>query len=133
MIDIKLFKEMYDEIDSKVEKIRELPMLHRQESDYDGWEFEEYQNKEVFVVKSSTYYSGCNDSSSFEIPLSEINNSVEWFKEKFQNEIDESKKIQLELQRLEKERVAKNRVDNKEQKRKTDLATYRRIKKELEK
>ncbi len=134
MIDSKLFKKMYDEIDEKVQKIRVLPMLRMQERDYDGWEYDEYNGKEVIVVSSSYYMSGCGeDQSSFEIPLSEINNSVEWFEKKFKDEIDENLRLIEKNKQIEKERVAKNRERIREEKVKSDMATYRRIKKKLEK
>lgn len=129
MIDIKLFKELYKEIDEKVQKVRVLPMIRNQERDYDGWEYEEYKGKEFITVMSS-YYG--EDTSSFEIPLSEINNSVEWFEKKYQDELDEEKRKADELREIEKQRVKQNRITSKEQKRKTDMATYRRIKKQLE-
>lgn len=133
MIDTKLFKEMYDEIDEKVQKIRVLPMLHVQERDYDGWEYEEWKGKEIITVSSDFYYSGCGtDTSSFEIPLSEINNSVEWFEKKFLKEIDNAKKEAEKLRKAEKERVKKNRVTAKERKEKNEMAIYRKIKKQLE-
>jgi len=128
MIDSKLFKEMYDEIDKKVQLIRVLPMLNIQEQDYMGFTIED----DEISIESEYYYSGCGtDTSYLYIPLAEINNSVEWFEKKFQKEIDDEKEKQDEIKRVEKERVAENRRVSKENKKKNDMLTYRRIKKEL--
>ena len=128
MIDIKLFKEVYQEIEEKVQKIRVLPMLYSQEQDYMGFEFED----DEICINSEYHYPGCGtDHSSLYIPIDEIGNSVEWFKEKFQKEIDEAKRKELEYKKAEKARVKQNRVNAKENQRKADLATYRRIKKQL--
>ena len=133
MIDIEKFKETYKEIDEKAREIRVLPMLHRQEKDYDGWEYEEYNGKEFIIINSSQWVSGCGEETSYlEIPLEEINNSVEWFKEKFQREIDEheiqQKKIKLEKEQAKEEQAIRFEKIQREK----DLETYNRIKKELE-
>ena len=130
MIDIKLFKEMYKEIEEKLQKIRVLPMLHRQEQDYVGFDID----RDCFEIESEYYYSGCGtDTSYLEIPMDEINNSVEWFKEKFQKEIDEKERMEKELE-LEKKRDKKEQAARFEKiQREKDLETYRRIKKQLEK
>ena len=130
MIDIKLFKEMYKEIEEKLQKIRVLPMLHRQEQDYVGFDID----RDCFEIESEYYYSGCGtDTSYLEIPMAEINNSVEWFKEKFQKEIDEKERMEKELE-LEKKRDKKEQAARFEKiQREKDLETYRRIKKQLEK
>ena len=130
MIDIKLFKETFTEIEAKLQKIRVLPMIRPQEQDYVGFSID----RDCFEIESEYYYSGCGtDSSYLEIPIDEINNSVEWFKEKFQKEIDEKNRMEKEL-KLEKEREKKQRYERlKQDKLTADLETYRRIKKQLEK
>ena len=133
MIDTELFKKTYQEIDEKVQKIRLLPMLYTQERDYDGWEYEEYNGKEVINVMSSYWTQGCGeDTSSIEIPLSAINNSIEWFKEKFQKEIEENKRKIEEYRKAEKLKAKEYKATAKSNKEKADMATYRRIKKQLE-
>ena len=129
MIDSELFKKMYKEIDKKVQKIRVLPMLYRQEQDYDGFDI---YDDEIYI-NSSYWTQGCGeDTSVLCIPIDEIENSIDFFKQKFQNEIDDDTKKQEELKKIEKQRVLENRLSAKEKRAKEDMATYRRIKKKLE-
>lgn len=100
MIDIKAFKKAYTEIDRKARKIRVLPMLRKQEQNYVGWEYD----KEIdsITIESEFYWQGCSDfdTSYLDIPINEINNSVGWFKQKFQKEIDNVGKKRIILRKL---------------------------------
>lgn len=132
MIDINPFKKMYDEIEFKVQEIRVLPMLHRQEVNYMGWSYD--SDDDTIVIESKDYRSrdGVHDTTYLNIPISEINNTVIWFKQKFQKEREIAVKEAYEFRQIEKKRVEQNRIDAKEKTRKKEMAIYRKIKKQIE-
>lgn len=113
MIDIKLFREEYTKIEAKLEEISKIPKLWGDGGSFEGIEIDD----EGILYKSADHYNGCSpDFYSFHIKWDELNNPIEYFKEKYALEIDNDKKRKEDkknIEQLEKD--------------KRDLAEYKRL------
>jgi hypothetical protein len=84
-INIDLFKAEYSKIEIKLNAISNITKRWGDGESFEGIEIED----EGILYKTSTSYSGCStDYYSFYVSWEEINNPIEYFKDKYQKEID---------------------------------------------
>ena len=89
-INVESFLIEYKKIEEKLRLIADIPKRWSGGEYFEGIEVE----GEEIIYKTSTSYSGCGtDRYSFSIRIDELNNPIEYFKEKYQKEIDEDNKI----------------------------------------
>ncbi len=102
IIDTVLFLQEWSKIQEKLEAISNIP-----KKDGDGKYFEGLDiDEEGVTYKSSTSYSGCGtDNYDFHVNWDEINNPIEYFKEKYSKEIqdDKERKIRLKEEEAQKQ------------------------------
>jgi len=123
-MDLKQFAETYVKLEKKAYEIIGIYGIGNYE--LLGIEIEEYNNKTMLNIKTEMYYSGCGseyETLSFEID--EMNNDLNYFKNKREEQVEENKK----KQKLAEEKEKRNRKLNKERK---DKADYERLKKKFE-
>ena len=113
-IDIDSFRILWEQIEAKLEQIAKLPKLYSPNGrgkDFIGYDID----NSGITFKTETYYSGgCGDTDpeSFTIEWHEMNKDLEYFKTKFQKEIDDYNVRRDEEKRIEDER--KNAYERKE-------------------
>ena len=114
-INVEIFKNEYKKTISKMEEIGKLPNLN-----YDGGsDFESlYIEDNYFVYKTSSYYQGCGtDYFYLYVSFDEINNDIEYFREKFQKE--------MEAEKLKKEKKIE---EEKEKRKQEEFKVYQKLK-----
>ena len=88
-INTELFFNEYKKIGKKLDEISEIPMRFGNEESFEGIEIDD----DGILYKSSSSYSGCaTDYYSFFVKWDEINNPIEYFKDKYQKEFDDETK-----------------------------------------
>ena len=126
---VETFMKIHEVLDEKFEVIRKLPMLSKQERDYDGFELDVWNKVPGIVINSSTWYSGCGeDTSSLFILTTELHEPISFFEKKFQDEIDEHKRKVEEKEKLEKARIKAFEIRAKD----AEYESYLRLKKKYE-
>ena len=123
-MDLQKFAETYSKLEDKALDIMTIWGIGNY--DLDGVEVEEHNNKLLFNIKTSIYYSGCGAESEWlTFDLEEMNNDIEYFKTKHKEKVE---KIELD-KKLAKEKETENRRLQKEAK---DKADYKRLKLKFE-
>jgi chloramphenicol O-acetyltransferase len=123
-MDLQKFAETYSKLEDKALDIMTIWGIGNY--DLDGIEVEEHNNKLLFNIKTSIYYSGCGAESEWlTFDLEEMNNDIEYFKTKHKEKVE---KIELD-KKLAKEKETENRRLQKEAK---DKADYKRLKLKFE-
>ena len=123
-MDLNKFAEIYSKLEDKALKIMGVYGIGNY--DLDGIEVEEYNNRIQFNIKTSIYYSGCGTESEWlTFDLEEMNNDIEYFKNKYKKKVE---KIELD-KKLAKEKETENRRLQREAK---DKADYERLKLKFE-
>ena len=123
-MDLQKFAETYSKLEDKALDIMTIWGIGNY--DLDGVEVEEHNNKLLFNIKTSIYYSGCGAESEWlTFDLEEMNNDIEYFKTKHKEKVE---KIELD-NKLAKEKETENRRLQKEAK---DKADYKRLKLKFE-
>jgi len=123
-MDLQKFAETYSKLEDKALDIMTIWGIGNY--DLDGIEVEEHNNKLLFNIKTSIYYSGCGAESEWlTFDLEEMNNDIEYFKTKHKEKVE---KIELD-KKLAKEKETENRRLQKEAKDKVD---YKRLKLKFE-
>jgi chloramphenicol O-acetyltransferase len=123
-MDLQKFAETYSKLEDKALDIMTIWEIGNY--DLDGIEVEEHNNKLLFNIKTSIYYSGCGAESEWlTFDLEEMNNDIEYFKTKHKEKVE---KIELD-KKLAKEKETENRRLQKEAK---DKADYKRLKLKFE-
>ena len=123
-MDLQKFAETYSKLEDKALDIMTIWGIGNY--DLDGIEVEEHNNKLLFNIKTSIYYSGCGAESEWlTFDLEEMNNDIEYFKTKHKEKVE---KIELD-KKLGKEKETENRRLQKEAK---DKADYKRLKLKFE-
>jgi hypothetical protein len=88
-INTELFFNEYKKIGKKLDEISQIPKRFGNGDSFEGVEIESHG----ILYKSSSFYSGCGtDYYSFFITWDEINNPIEYFKDKYQKEFDDETK-----------------------------------------
>lgn len=88
-INTELFFNEYKKIEKKLDEISEIPMIIGNGESFEGIEIDD----DGILYKSSSYYSGCGkDYYSFFVKWDEMNNPIEYFKDKYQKEFDDETK-----------------------------------------
>ncbi len=123
-MDLKQFAETYIELEDKALEI--MKVYDIEHYSLEGIEIENYNNKTIFLIKTEIYYSGCgSEYETLSFDIEEMNNGIDYFKEKHEKEIKEEEKIEkLKLKKESEERRIQK--DNK------DKADYERLKKKYE-
>ena len=123
-MDLQKFAETYSKLEDKALDIMTIWGIGNY--DLDGIEVEEHNNKLLFNIKTSIYYSGCGAESEWlTFDLEEMNNDIEYFKTKHKEKVE---KIELD-KKLAKEKETENRRLQKEAR---DKADYKRLKLKFE-
>ena len=123
-MDLQKFAETYSKLEDKALDIMTIWGIGNY--DLDGVEVEEHNNKLLFNIKTSIYYSGCGAESEWlTFDLEEMNNDIEYFKTKHKEKVE---KIELD-KKLAKEKETENRRLQKEAR---DKADYKRLKLKFE-
>ena len=123
-MDLQKFAETYSKLEDKALDIMTIWGIGNY--DLDGIEVEEHNNKLLFNINTSIYYSGCGAESEWlTFDLEEMNNDIEYFKTKHKEKVE---KIELD-KKLAKEKETENRRLQKEAK---DKADYKRLKLKFE-
>ena len=123
-MDLQKFAETYSKLEDKALDIMTIWGIGNY--DLDGVEVEEHNNKLLFNIKTSIYYSGCGAESEWlTFDLEEMNNDIEYFKTKHKEKVE---KIELD-NKLAKEKETENRRLQKEAR---DKADYKRLKLKFE-
>jgi len=123
-MDLQKFAETYSKLEDKALDIMTIWGIGNY--DLDGIEVEEHNNKLLFNINTSIYYSGCGAESEWlTFDLEEMNNDIEYFKTKHKEKVE---KIELD-KKLAKEKETENRRLQKEAKDKVD---YKRLKLKFE-
>jgi len=123
-MDLQKFAETYSKLEDKALDIMTIWGIGNY--DLDGIEVEEHNNKLLFNINTSIYYSGCGAESEWlTFDLEEMNNDIEYFKTKHKEKVE---KIELD-NKLAKEKETENRRLQKEAK---DKADYKRLKLKFE-
>ena len=123
-MDLNKFAETYSKLENKALGIMKIYGIGYY--NLDGIEVEKYNNKILFNIKSSIYYSGCGtENECLTFDLEEMNNDIEYFKTKYKEEVE---KIELD-KKLAKEKDIKDRKRRKDEK---DEADYKILKLKFE-
>ena len=105
MININQFLEQYEAIEAKLLEINEIPRFFGTGNSHIHVEVD--VEGKCFSVVSETYNSGCGTDTFFcSVSFDEINQPMEYFKEKFQKEIDEHERDIKEREKKEAETKA---------------------------
>jgi len=103
-IDIETFRFIWEQIENKLEEIAKIPKLYAPNGrgkDFVGYEID----NAGITFKTETYYScGDTEPESFTIEWHEMNKDLEYFKTKYQKEIDDYKVRHDEEKRIEDEK-----------------------------
>lgn len=87
------FQEQLLKLKDKLDEIAGQNGVYECGEDFVGLAFSEH----FIYYKTETFYSGCGtDHYSLEISWDEINKPIEYFREKFQKEVEERNKIEKE-------------------------------------
>ena len=86
LINVEQLKEQYTLLENKLKEIYDLPRLTISSAKFSHLEFKE--DKIVIVCLEDLYTSSC---FKLELPWSQINQPIDYFREKFQKEIDANK------------------------------------------
>ena len=120
-MDLKEFKKMYIELEEKCLKIMEIYNLGGDYT-FNGFSIDEYSDKTKFCFDAMGHYRGCDpDVINFEFDLDEMNNDLEYFRNKY-SETVEREKIAKELMEQKKIEERKRLKDEK------DKLDYERLK-----
>lgn len=83
-------KELLFKLKEKLDEISNLPHIYECGESFIGLDFDE----EIILYKTETYFSGCGtEDFSFEIQWKEINEPIDYFREKFEKEFAAREKI----------------------------------------
>lgn len=123
-MNILKFKEDYLAVSAKAEEIYDLESRKRHYNEsYDGFHIED----DLFVISSSSWTS-CSGEETYtiEIPLNEMNESIDFFDEKFKRENEE---------RIESERLRQIKINATHDKylENRDRSQYEKLKKRFDK
>jgi len=88
-INTELFFNEYKKIEKKLDEISQIPKRFGNGESFEGIEIDD----DGILYNSSSSYSGCGpDFYSFFVKWDEINNPIEYFKDKYQKEFDDETK-----------------------------------------
>ena len=112
-INVEIFLNEYKKIENLLSEISNIPKSWGDGECFEGLSFED----DGITYKTSTSYPGCGtDEFSFFVKFEELNNPIEYFKDKYQKEIDD------EAERLKNlKKIAENAVKTAEIKRLKEL------------
>ena len=87
-INVEAFKNEWAKIEAKLNEIADIPKLEGNGKYFNGYDIED----SGITYKSATDYDGCGtDTFSFEVKWEEINNPIEYFENKYSEEIKKDK------------------------------------------
>lgn len=101
-IDIESFRFIWEQIESKLEEISKIPKLFSPRgrgADFIGYEID----SSGITYRTETFNCGDTEPESFTIEWHEMNKPIEYFKEKYQKQIDVWRAERNETARKEKE------------------------------
>jgi hypothetical protein len=100
-IDIESFQFIWEQIEKKLEEISTIPKYRLPSGrlkDFIGYEID----STGITFKTEQYQYGDTDSESFQVAWHEFNQPLEYFKSKFQKEIEKNFTNWIEDRRIEK-------------------------------
>lgn len=106
-INVEIFLNEYKKIEKLLSEISNIPKSWGDGECFEGLSFED----DGITYKTSTSYSGCGtDEFSFFVKFEELNNPIEYFKEKYQKEIDDEAERLRNLKKMAENAVKKAEI-----------------------